>query len=118
MWCQFQVCNSKKTVGEEIARLKHAVELFKTAQVRAGDPSLFEENVGRAQRALDEAVKDNNFIYHEAVPDVRYLMMRYFLCLNSSLISINLNFSVEFDFVPLLIIFLIWLVVNESFVLQ
>lgn len=70
---QSRVCNSKKTVGEEIARLKHAVELFKTAQTRAGDPSLFEENVGRAQRALDEAVKDNNFIYHEAVPDFKSL---------------------------------------------
>ena len=66
-----QVCNSKKTVGEEIARLKHAMELFKTAQTRTSDPTLFEDNVGRAQRALDEAVKDNNFIYHEAVPDVR-----------------------------------------------
>lgn len=65
------MCNSKKIVGEEIARLKHAMELFKTAQTRSADPSLFEDSAGRAQRAHDEAVKDNNFIYHEAVPDVR-----------------------------------------------
>lgn len=70
---QSRVCNSKKTVGEEIARLKHALELFKNAQSRAADPSLFQENVGRAQRAHDEAVKDNDFIYHEAVPNFRSL---------------------------------------------
>lgn len=65
------MCNSKKIVGEEIARLKHALELFKVAQTRTSDPTFFEDSAGRAQRAHDDAVKDNNFIYHEAVPDVR-----------------------------------------------
>lgn len=46
------------------------MELFKSAQTRSGDTSFFEDSVGRAQRALDEAVKDNDFIYHERVPDV------------------------------------------------
>lgn len=66
-----QVCNSQKAVGEEIARLRHAVELFKAAQTRSADSTFFEDNLGRAQRALDEAVKDNDFIYHERIPDVR-----------------------------------------------
>lgn len=71
------MCNNKKIVGEEIARLKHALELFKTAQTRSGDYTLFEDSVGRVQRAHDEAVKDNNFIYHEAVPDVRLTYLLY-----------------------------------------
>ncbi|XP_045605029.2 programmed cell death 6-interacting protein isoform X1 [Procambarus clarkii] len=70
---QSRVCNSNKTVGEEIARLRHAVELFKTAQTRSGDATLFEVHLGRAQRSLDEAVKDNDFIYHERIPDVKTL---------------------------------------------
>lgn len=37
------------------------------------DPTFFEDSAGRAQRAHDDAVKDNNFIYHEAVPDFKAL---------------------------------------------
>ncbi|KAK3859625.1 hypothetical protein Pcinc_034275 [Petrolisthes cinctipes] len=70
---QSRVCNSKKAVGEEIARLKQAMELFKSAQTRSGDTTFFEDSVGRSQRALEEAVKDNDFIYHERVPDVKTL---------------------------------------------
>lgn len=51
------------------------MELFKAAQTRSGDTSFFEDSVGRAQRALDEAVKDNDFIYHERVPDVRTIIL-------------------------------------------
>lgn len=70
---QSRVCNSKKAVGEEIARLRHAVELFKAAQTRYGDVTFFEDHLARAQRALDEAVKDNDFIYHERIPDLKSL---------------------------------------------
>ncbi|XP_076063979.1 programmed cell death 6-interacting protein-like protein AliX [Oratosquilla oratoria] len=70
---QSRVCNANKAVGEEIARLKYCIELFKTAQTRSGDLTLFAENVGRAQRALEEATKDNDFIYHERIPDVKSL---------------------------------------------
>ncbi|XP_066953002.1 programmed cell death 6-interacting protein [Macrobrachium rosenbergii] len=70
---QSKVCNSKKTVGEEIARLRHAMELFKAAQTRSGDLAFFADHQGRAQRSLDEAVKDNDFIYHERIPDVKSL---------------------------------------------
>lgn len=70
---QSKVCNSKKAVGEEIARLRHTIELFKSAQTRSGDLTFFADHVGRAQRALDDAVKDNDFIYHERIPEVKAL---------------------------------------------
>ncbi|KAG7172531.1 programmed cell death 6-interacting protein-like [Homarus americanus] len=70
---QSRVCNSNKAVGEEIARLRHTVELFKGAQTRSGEISFFEDHLGRAQRALEEAVKDNDFIYHERIPDIKSL---------------------------------------------
>lgn len=67
------VCRSNKAVGEEIARLTHAVELFKSAQSRSGKANLFEEYALRAQRNLAESKKDNDFIYNEAIPDVKNL---------------------------------------------
>ncbi|KAK7067282.1 Rhophilin, Rho GTPase binding protein [Halocaridina rubra] len=70
---QSKVCNSKKAVGEEIARLRHAIELFKSSQTRSGDLTFFSDHMGRAQRALDDAVKDNDFIYHERIPEVKSL---------------------------------------------
>ncbi|KAL7647253.1 UNVERIFIED_CONTAM: hypothetical protein RMT77_002511 [Armadillidium vulgare] len=73
MYYQSRVCNANKSVGEEISRLKCAIELFKVAQSKSGDSSMFSEEISRAQRACDEAVKDNDFIYHERVPDVKSL---------------------------------------------
>lgn len=66
-------CRSRKKVGEEIARLQHAVELFKTAQTRAGKPAFMQEYLDRAQRHLAESRKDNDFIYNEIIPDVKTL---------------------------------------------
>ncbi|KAG4068119.1 hypothetical protein HA402_001544 [Bradysia odoriphaga] len=70
---QSLVNRSNKAVGEEIARLTHAVELFKSAQSRSGKPNLFEDYAGRAQRNLVESKKDNDFIYNEAIPDIKNL---------------------------------------------
>nr|ABG82044.1 ALG-2 interacting protein x [Penaeus monodon] len=70
---QSRVCNSDKSVGEEIARLNKGLEMFKAAQARSGDLTMFADNLGRAKNCLDEAVKDNDFIYHERVPDVKSL---------------------------------------------
>lgn len=52
---------------------QHAVELFKAAQQRSNMPTLFEEYANRAQRNLTEAKKDNDFIYHERIPDYKNL---------------------------------------------
>lgn len=70
---QSLVCRANKAIGEEIARLQNAVELFKAAQSRSGKPNLFEEYAARAQRNLTETKKDNDFIYNEIIPDVKSL---------------------------------------------
>lgn len=66
-------CRSRKKVGEEISRLQHAVELFKTAQTRNGKPNFMQEYADKAQRNLTESKKDNDFIYNEIIPDVKTL---------------------------------------------
>lgn len=70
---QSLVCKNNKIIGEEIARLEHAVELFKAAQQRSNKPNLFQEYANRAQRHLTEVKKDNDFIYHERIPDIKSL---------------------------------------------
>ncbi|XP_031618421.1 apoptosis-linked gene 2-interacting protein X 1-like [Contarinia nasturtii] len=70
---QSSVCRSNKTIGEEVARLQYAVKLFKAAQSRSGKSNLYEEFALRAQRHLTESKKDNDFIYHANVPDIKSL---------------------------------------------
>ncbi|XP_076672846.1 programmed cell death 6-interacting protein-like protein AliX [Andrena cerasifolii] len=70
---QSLVCKNNKAVGEEIARLEHAVKLFQAAQQRSNKPNIFQEYVNRAQRNLVEVKKDNDFIYHERIPDIKSL---------------------------------------------
>jgi hypothetical protein len=47
--------------------------LFKGAQQRAGKPNYFQGYAHKAQTNLIEAQKDNNFIYHEKIPDIKGL---------------------------------------------
>lgn len=47
------------------------MELFKAAQQRSNKPNLFQEYANRAQRNLTEVKKDNDFIYHERIPDIK-----------------------------------------------
>ena len=72
---QSKVCNSNKSVGEEIARLQHCLELFSACQTRSGIACLCgtADWIKRSQRALADAKKDNDFIYHERIPDVKSL---------------------------------------------
>ncbi|KAJ8724698.1 hypothetical protein PYW08_016172 [Mythimna loreyi] len=65
---QAGVCRANKSVGEEIARLQLADELLKAAQARAAG-SFAAEQATRAARQLASARKDNDFIYHERVPE-------------------------------------------------
>lgn len=67
------VCKQTKAVGEEIARLQKTIEQLKAAQMKSGRPGLFETYITKAERALVEANKDNDFIYHERVPDLKLL---------------------------------------------
>lgn len=68
---QSLVCKSNKIIGEQITRLENAMELFKAAQTRSGKPSMFQDFANKAQRNLNEAKKDNDFIYHERIPDIK-----------------------------------------------
>lgn len=52
---------------------QRALELIKTAETRAGGTNNFKDIVNRIQRAYDEAKKDNDFIYHERIPDIKSL---------------------------------------------
>ncbi|KAF0296691.1 Programmed cell death 6-interacting protein [Amphibalanus amphitrite] len=70
---QSRVCNANKAVGEEIARLQHAESLIRSSATRAGDVPAWGVYAARAQQALASAKKDNDFIYHERVPDVKAL---------------------------------------------
>lgn len=68
---QSAVCKNKSAIGEEITRLECAVELFKTAQARSNKPTLFQDYANKASRRLTEVKKDNDFIYHERIPDIK-----------------------------------------------
>jgi len=56
-------------VGEQIGRLNLCIDQLKQAQTRSGIQNLFADYSNKATRALTEAKKDNDFIYHERVPD-------------------------------------------------
>ena len=63
----FQVSKADKNIGEEIARLQYAL-LF----LAKCDDDLVECKK-LAETNLEQAKKDNDFIYHEKVPDVNTL---------------------------------------------
>lgn len=50
-----------------------AIEVFKAAQARSGKANLAADLISKAQRYLAEAQKDNDFIYHERIPDAKSL---------------------------------------------
>jgi programmed cell death 6-interacting protein len=68
LFYQGNVFNSSKKIGEQIAALQKSIELFKTAQTRAGKP-IYEEYNKKAQAKLVEAKKENDFIYNAMIPD-------------------------------------------------
>lgn len=61
---------STKQIGQEISCLLKAVELYRAAQQRSGNQTFFEDFINKAQRNLTESKRDNDFIYHEQIPDV------------------------------------------------
>ncbi|XP_052824372.1 programmed cell death 6-interacting protein, partial [Octopus bimaculoides] len=67
------VAQKKKSYGEEIARLQHADELMKASQTRGSGTFCFRTEHNKVVRALELAVKDNDFIYHEKIPDSKSL---------------------------------------------
>ncbi|XP_059160822.1 programmed cell death 6-interacting protein-like isoform X2 [Physella acuta] len=67
------VAQQSKSYGEEIARLQHAQELLNASQSRGGTTFSFKQELAKVQRALETATKDNNFIYHDKIPDLKSL---------------------------------------------
>ncbi|BES95190.1 unnamed protein product [Nesidiocoris tenuis] len=67
------VAKNNKHMGEEIARLQKAQELIKCAQQRSSRTTLFADYLTKIEKALAEAIKDNDFIYHDRVPDPKSL---------------------------------------------
>lgn len=66
---QSLVCKEGSEIGPELAHLTKARELISAANCA----QLFPEDVNKVQRAYDAAKKDNDFIYHERIPDVKTL---------------------------------------------
>ncbi|XP_065147130.1 programmed cell death 6-interacting protein isoform X1 [Paramisgurnus dabryanus] len=67
------LAKQKKKFGEEIARLQHATELVKTAASRYDEYVNVKDLSDKISRALTAAKKDNDFIYHDRVPEVKDL---------------------------------------------
>lgn len=65
---QSNVYHASKKVGHQIAALQKAIDIFKTAQSRAGKP-IYEDYFKKAQVKLVEAKKENDFIYNATIPD-------------------------------------------------
>uniref|UniRef100_A0A8C2PER2 BRO1 domain-containing protein n=1 Tax=Capra hircus TaxID=9925 RepID=A0A8C2PER2_CAPHI len=65
------LAKQQKKFGEEIARLQHAAELIKTVASRYDEYVNVKEFSDKINRAL--TAKDNDFIYHDRVPDLKDL---------------------------------------------
>ncbi|XP_065327013.1 programmed cell death 6-interacting protein isoform X2 [Pelmatolapia mariae] len=67
------LAKQKKRFGEEIARLQHAAELVKTVASRYDEYVSVKDLTDKINRSLTAAKKDNDFIYHDRVPEVKDL---------------------------------------------
>ncbi|XP_037650442.1 programmed cell death 6-interacting protein isoform X1 [Sebastes umbrosus] len=68
---QSAVAKQKKRFGEEIARLQHATKLMKTVATTYDEYVSVKDLSDKINRALTAARKDNDFIYHDRVPEVK-----------------------------------------------
>ncbi|KAM3857910.1 programmed cell death 6-interacting protein isoform 2-T2 [Diretmus argenteus] len=70
---QSVLAKQKKRFGEEIARLQHAAQLVKTVASSYDEYVSVKDLSDKINRALTAAKKDNDFIYHDRVPEVKDL---------------------------------------------
>ncbi|XP_048386174.1 programmed cell death 6-interacting protein isoform X3 [Stegostoma tigrinum] len=70
---QSVLAKQQKKFGEEISRLQHASDLVKTVGSRYDEYINVKDLSDKIARALAAAKKDNDFIYHDRVPDVKDL---------------------------------------------
>ncbi|XP_066484951.1 programmed cell death 6-interacting protein isoform X1 [Tiliqua scincoides] len=67
------LAKQQKKFGEEIARLQHAADLGKTVASRYDEYVNIKDLSDKISRALTAAKKDNDFIYHDRIPDLKDL---------------------------------------------
>ncbi|KFP52561.1 Programmed cell death 6-interacting protein, partial [Cathartes aura] len=67
------LAKQQKKFGEEIGRLQHAADYMKTVASRYDEYINVKDLVDKINRALTAAKKDNDFIYHDRVPDLKDL---------------------------------------------
>ncbi|KAH0627212.1 hypothetical protein JD844_002700 [Phrynosoma platyrhinos] len=67
------LAKQQKKFGEEIARLQHAADLVKTVASRYDEYINVKDLADKINRALTAAKKDNDFIYHDRIPDLKDL---------------------------------------------
>ncbi|XP_038665795.1 programmed cell death 6-interacting protein isoform X3 [Scyliorhinus canicula] len=67
------LAKQQKKFGEEIGRLQHASDSVKTVASRYDEYINVKDLSDKITRALTAAKKDNDFIYHDRVPDVKDL---------------------------------------------
>ncbi|XP_025021219.1 programmed cell death 6-interacting protein isoform X1 [Python bivittatus] len=70
---QSVLAKQQKKFGEEISRLQHAADLVKTVTSRYDEYISVKDLSDKINRALTAAKKDNDFIYHDRVPDLKDL---------------------------------------------
>jgi programmed cell death 6-interacting protein len=72
---QSMVCDEGKKFGEEIARLEKAIGLMTEANCKGNSSfdEMIRDTLAKAKHKLGEVRKDNDFIYHLTVPDVKLL---------------------------------------------
>ncbi|XP_059840275.1 programmed cell death 6-interacting protein isoform X2 [Hypanus sabinus] len=70
---QSLLAKQQKKFGEEIARLQHGSDLVKNVASRYDEYINVKDLSDKISRALTAAKKDNDFIYHDRVPDVKDL---------------------------------------------
>uniref|UniRef100_A0A2H6N782 Programmed cell death 6-interacting protein n=2 Tax=Micrurus carvalhoi TaxID=3147026 RepID=A0A2H6N782_9SAUR len=70
---QSVLAKQQKKFGEEIARLLHAADLVKTVTSRYDEYINVKDLSDKINRALTAAKKDNDFIYHDRIPDLKDL---------------------------------------------
>lgn len=72
---QSLVNGSKSEYGEQLARLTLAMDSFKLAESTGTHiyPSVYKEYSNKATKIYEEVKKDNDFIYHARIPDLKSL---------------------------------------------
>ncbi|XP_064193749.1 programmed cell death 6-interacting protein-like [Anguilla rostrata] len=70
---QSTLAKQQQKFGEEIARLQYATSLMKTVTSRYNEYVNVKELSDKIARALTAAKKDNDFIYHDRVPESKDL---------------------------------------------